>query len=92
MSKDQKFSHESIQDAQSIKQFLQALEDGLEQGTLHLSNHSENIDMFPQGLLKFSIKAKRKDEANKIVLKIEWKDSRSNELISTVPVNISTSG
>ncbi|MFP4167764.1 MAG: amphi-Trp domain-containing protein [Desulfonatronovibrionaceae bacterium] len=88
MSKENKFSHESIQDSQSIKQFLEALEEGLEKGTMHLSNQTESIDLFPQGLLKFSIKAKRKDETNKISLKIEWKDSRTSELISTAPVNI----
>ncbi len=90
MSHDQKFSHESIQDGQSIKQFLQALEDGLERGSFHLSNNSESIDLLPQGLLKFSIKAKKKDDVNRISLKIEWKDDRSSELISTAPVNIST--
>lgn len=92
MSKKQNFFHESIQDTQSIKKFLEVLQDGLEKGSLHLSGPSENIDLSPQGLLNFTVTARKKEDSNKISLEIEWKDSKDSELTSTAPVQITSSG
>lgn len=92
MSKNKNFFHQSIQDPQSIKKFLEALQDGLEKGSLHLSGQSERIDLSPQGLLQFSVSARKQDDSNKISLEIQWKDTEDGELASTAPLQINTSG
>ena len=86
MSTEKKFSFESLQDSTSIRKFLEALTQGIEKGTIHLSSNEGSIDMIPNGLLNFSVKAKKKGHENKIALKIVWNDKK----IRTDGITIST--
>ncbi|WP_432735103.1 amphi-Trp domain-containing protein [Maridesulfovibrio sp. FT414] len=75
MSVEQKFIFESLQDSETIRQFLSALVDGFESGAINLSTNGDQIELTPKGLLNFSVKAKRKSDSNKISIKIAWKES-----------------
>lgn len=74
MSEKQEFEHESVQDNQTVSQYLKALIEGFESGKVVFTSDKRQLVMEPNNLLEFSIKARRKDEKSKIVLKFSWKD------------------
>jgi amphi-Trp domain-containing protein len=85
MPEERKFEYDSIQDAQTIKESLQALVTGFEKGELSLKSEDEEIVLEPRGLLRLRIKAKQQADRNKLSLKISWrtpKPDKSGESIS----------
>ncbi|MBU1247349.1 MAG: amphi-Trp domain-containing protein [Proteobacteria bacterium] len=72
---EEKFYFDSLQDAESITHFLQALTDGIAKGEITLSTNGDSISLCPQGLLGFMVKAKKKRGANRMTMRISWKDS-----------------
>lgn len=77
MANDQKFEFDSLQDSESIKSFLQSLVDGFENGKIVLSSETEEITLHPNALLRFNVKAKRKDNSkNQLSIKISWKEPK----------------
>lgn len=74
MSNDGKFNHESLQDKETIKQYLQAVQEGLDKGRIVLSSLEDEMELQPKGLLKLSLKARRKGETSKLQIKIQWED------------------
>ncbi len=76
MSQDEQFEHESLQDADSIAQYLGALIEGFRNGRISLSSDGHELMLTPDPLVQFSIKARKKGNKNKLSLKIQWKDSK----------------
>jgi len=77
MAGDQKFEFDSLQDPESIKTFLQSLMDGFDNGRIVLSSGADEIVLHPNRLLRFSVKAKRKDDSkNQLSIKISWKEPK----------------
>ena len=74
MAEKQTFEHESVQDNETVSQYLKALIEGFESGKVVFVSEKRQLVLQPNNLLEFSIKAKRKGEKNKIVLKFSWKD------------------
>jgi len=68
------FKHESLQDSESIVKYLQAIGEGFTNGHLRLANGDSPIVLEPSGMLKFDVRAKRKDGRMKLVLKITWSE------------------
>ncbi len=87
MAKKEEFQHESIQDNHTVSQYLQALIDGLESGTIVLNSEDKQIIFHPGDLMEMVIKAKKKGDKNKISLKFSWKDTPGGR---TEPVRITT--
>ena len=79
MADQDRFFHESMQDTFSIKAFLQALQDGLDNGRIVLSAHDEQMVLTPAALLHFSIKAKKKGGSSKVQIKIMWEDQEERQ-------------
>ena len=79
MAAEEKFVFESLQDKNSIKDFLKSLTEGIEKGKVTLSTNGDEIELYPSGLLQFSVKAKRKGSDNKVNIKIGWKDDKKNQ-------------
>ncbi len=90
MSIEKKFIFDSLQDSESIRQFLAALVEGFDTGKINLSTNGDEIELHPKGLLNFSVKAKRKSGTNKITIKIAWKDSDQGEDLTNKTINISS--
>jgi amphi-Trp domain-containing protein len=74
MSDDSRFEYASMQDVQSIRKFLQTLNQGFENGKIVLSSDKDEVVLRPQYLLKFAIKAKKKGNKCKLSLKMSWKE------------------
>jgi amphi-Trp domain-containing protein len=72
---DEKFVFDSLQDSETIKSFLTSLTEGFEKGTITLSTNGDAIELKPDGLLNFVVKARKKGSENKLSIKVEWKDA-----------------
>lgn len=90
MSIEKKFVFDSLQDSESIRLFLKALVEGFDAGKINLSTNGDEIELHPKGLLNFSVKAKRKAGANKIAIKIAWKDSDQGEDPTEKTINVNS--
>lgn len=76
MSEDN-FFYESVQDSETIKDFLQSLLEGIKKGQVKLSTNGDEIFLKPANLLKFEVKASKKAEKAKLNIKISWKETKS---------------
>ncbi|WP_291318917.1 amphi-Trp domain-containing protein [Desulfonatronospira sp.] len=74
MSEEKKFFLESLQDRETICKYLDALKEGFQQGRINLSSNEQTLDIVPSGLIKFTIKGKRKDGEIKLNLRFRWAD------------------
>jgi amphi-Trp domain-containing protein len=74
---EEKFVFDSLQDCETIKNFLEALIEGFEKHSIDLSTNGNEIHLEPQGLLNFTVKAKKKGTENKLSIKVTWKESSS---------------
>ncbi len=71
------FKHESMQDVDSVLQYLDAVREGLRSGALTLSSQGESVILEPRGLVKCDIQAKCKEGRCKLALKFSWKDEKT---------------
>ena len=74
MSSSDSFNYESIQDTETIRDFISSLLEGLHNQKVVLSSNGDKIELHPSDMLKFSVKAKHKGQTGKITLKISWKE------------------
>jgi amphi-Trp domain-containing protein len=69
------FDHESIQDRQSIRQYLNTLIEGIEKGRIIFTSEKENVMLTPAEMIRLSIKTKIKSGKSKLTIKLAWSDS-----------------
>ncbi len=87
-SSDDEFKYESVQDTELITEYLEALKEGFGNGKLLFGTRQKKLILEPNGLLKLSINAKRKDRKVKINLKISWNEGKSGKDSSAEPLEI----
>ena len=75
MSSDRDFRHESLQDNQSIVNYLNALIEGFSKGEISFKQNSGQIVLNPNGLVQMEIKAQRKTSKSKLSIKFSWKET-----------------
>lgn len=75
MANDDKFEFESLQDCQTIQKYLQALQEGFDQGRIVVNSEGAEIFLHPAGFMKFEVSVKKKGTENKLGIKISWKDT-----------------
>ncbi len=76
---EQKFFFESIQDSETIKSYLESLIRGIAQKKIVLSTDSEDITLHPNGLLKLTVKARKKSDKNRLSIKMAWTDEHTKK-------------
>lgn len=84
--KDVMFELESFQDQASIGKYLNALKEGFMQGKIILGKKGKKIIFEPDGMLRLTVKAKRKSGKVTISLKCSWKEGEPQESDSDVLV------
>ena len=89
MSSSDSFDYESIQDTETIRDFIGSLLDGLENRKIILSSNGNKISLHPSDMLKFAVKAKRKGQTGKISLKISWRESANENSNQSDDIKIS---
>jgi amphi-Trp domain-containing protein len=87
---EQKFAHESLQDLNSIRAFLDALITSVDKKRLVLTSDGHEMVMEMEGLLKFSLRAKKKSGENKLSIKIAWSDTPEAHSEQISPISISS--
>ncbi len=81
------FSHESLQDRESILEYLAALGEGLEKGRLKLTSGDNEFVLDAPSLVKLDVRAKQKRERVEIVVRISWKNPRKTEEFKVEPMS-----
>jgi amphi-Trp domain-containing protein len=69
------FDHESIQDRQSIRQYLNTLIEGIEKGSIIFISEKDTVQLTPAEMIRLSIKTKKKSGKSKLTVKLAWSDS-----------------
>ncbi len=69
------FDHESIQDRQSIRNYLITLIEGLEKGRIVFTSEKNSVLLTPAEMIRLSIKTKKKSGKSKLTIKLSWNDS-----------------
>jgi len=73
MGFDQKFVFESMQDAESIRAYLEAVMEGLRKGRLVVAAGQEEVVLQPPELLTFAVKARKRGGSGRLSLTISWR-------------------
>jgi len=84
---DREFNHQSLQDQESITDYLEALAEGFRNGTLKFSDSEGDILMRPHGLIHFEVDASNKRDRVRLSLRFTWKP-RDEEQASSGPLRI----
>lgn len=66
------FSHESLQDARSIRGILKALLDGIDKGRISFTDEDDEILMEPKGLLHLKLRATQDEYRHRISIRVSW--------------------
>lgn len=77
MKQNAKFSHESLQDRDSIKSLLKALSSGLGKGRVEFEDGDDVLTLKPEGLLHLKISASEDDEKSRLNIRITWDSGKS---------------
>ena len=70
------FSHESLQDAESIKAILKAITTGVGKGKVVLSDDQDDITLEPSGLLNLKVSASQDEDRSSLTLRVSWHADR----------------
>ena len=82
-----RFRHESLQDADTIRGILEALTKGLAKGKLTFSDDNGEIVLRPQGLLNLKVTASREDSRNRVNIRIAWQTEEKTKQKKPLSVN-----
>jgi len=76
MAKKKEFEHESLQDRDSLAQYLQTVTQGFQDGRLSVSSRGEDIALEPRGLIQFELRASQRSDRGRLTLRFTWKPSK----------------
>ena len=80
MGYDQKFVFESMQDAASIRTYMEAVMDGLAGGRLEVSAGEQQFTLEPAELLTFTVRARKRGGEGRLSLTISWRRPEEDSL------------
>ncbi len=82
---NQRFSHESLQDAKTIKTLLTALSKGFAKGDLTLSDEDNELVLPTADLMTLRIRGERVDGQCNVNLRVSWSDPEQPAQHKTCP-------
>ncbi|MGI3163537.1 amphi-Trp domain-containing protein [Pseudooceanicola sp. 200-1SW] len=74
-----RFSHESLQDAKTIKTLLTALSKGFAKGELILGDEDDELVLKTAQLMTLRLKAERDEGRCEVTLRVSWSDPSAPE-------------
>ena len=83
------FTHESLQDAESIATYLKALQDGFARGRIELTEGDATLIMEPSGHLDMTIRANKESGKCQVALTVSW-SAASAEDANAAPLTINS--
>lgn len=87
--KKREFEHESLQDAETVAEYLNTIISGVRTGKLTLSNNEGDIELRPKGLIRFIVRATERSDRHRITLKLTWKPGLEGAELDGDPLQIS---
>lgn len=85
---DDRFKHESLQDAKSIVRYIDALGLGFSNGAIRFRSDEREFVLNPQGLVNLEVEAKRKHDEIKLNLKFKWTERSGRKPETDDPLTI----
>ena len=76
MNDNASFRFDSIEDADSIRDLLDAIRKGLKKGRLTFSDGEEKFQIRPSGLLDVKVTADKADGLERFSIKVSWRIER----------------
>lgn len=83
------FTHESLQDNESIAAYLKALQDGFATGRIELTEGEATLVMEPAEHLDMTIRANKENGKCQVALTISWNTASTQEA-SDAPLTINS--
>ncbi|MEA4858104.1 MAG: amphi-Trp domain-containing protein [Solidesulfovibrio sp.] len=74
MEKETRFKYESVQDAQTLARYLEAVTAGFAAGELRFSSREGEVALHPGGVIGFLVEAKSMGGRMKLHLKFSWRE------------------
>ncbi len=74
MEKETRFKYESVQDATTLRRYLQAVLAGFESGELRFSSREGEVVLHPRDIIGFLVEAKSMGGRMKLHLKFSWRE------------------
>ena len=74
MEKESRFKYESVQDAATLRQYLEAVTAGFAAGELRFSSREGEVCLHPDGAIGFLVEAKSMGGRMKLHLKFSWRE------------------
>ena len=88
MAKKKEFDHESLQDRDSLAQYLQTVTQGFHDGRLSVSSRGEDIELEPRGLIRFELRASQRADRGRLTMRFTWKPTKEDPALSTEELKI----
>lgn len=92
MAKKKEFEHESYQDSQSVCEFLETIIAGIRKGQLNVADGNEELELRPNGLMRFEVRASERSDRSRLSLRLSWKPGREKEPDQDDPLRITAPG
>lgn len=88
MSRSDTFSHESLQDQESIVAYLRAVADGLAAGRLVLRADDEEVILRPHDLLRLKVEGRSGKHRSGIRVQVSWREDPPTETLDEGELHI----
>lgn len=76
MKRNTQFTHESLQDGDSIRDLLKAIANGIAKGKVVLDDGDGELTLEPAGLLNLKVTASQNEERNRLNIRVTWQGER----------------
>lgn len=86
MPLEEKLEFESLEDCETIRKYLHALEQGFAKRSITLASEGRSLILEPTGFLSFHLTAKKKAGETKISIKVSWKEDESESKKSSISI------
>ncbi len=87
MKQHTRFRHESLQDNDSIRDFLKAISSAFAKGELLLEDEDGRLQMTPEGLLRLKVTASQEDDRNRLDIRVTWQNETDIPVKKKIKVN-----
>jgi amphi-Trp domain-containing protein len=88
MKQNSKFTHESLQDSDTIKSLLKAISNGIGKGKVQLEDEEGVLTLYPEGLMRLKITGLQDDDKNRLNIRITW--AADNEIPEKKPIKVNS--
>jgi len=79
VEKESRFKYESVQDAATLRRYLEAITEGIAAGEIRLSSRDGEVILHPEGLIGFLVEARSAGGRMKLHLKFSWREGAETD-------------